>query len=227
MIRFPKGNLDRDDSGGSPHNTRPAPHLAPPMAPGYTFRRMNLKIHAWLWQSACMRIVNIAKQFGAALTSAVLAVAAAPAPASAAEIVTCVLNETITWDPPLKNEPQPVTFTTNGQLTACNGLSATATYHQTGTYPSASCTSLLTTATGTRVWDWTAPGVESSVFAYQIVVQRVLGNLVVVATGPIVAGAYTDSAVRTVGASVASELLGCAGQGVSRVISIGTVTIGV
>jgi hypothetical protein len=48
-------------------------------------------------------------------------------PAHADEQVVCIITETITWNPPLKNEAQQVTFTINGQLTGCNGVSATAT----------------------------------------------------------------------------------------------------
>jgi hypothetical protein len=165
--------------------------------------------------------------FGALLASLVAASAGAAVPAHAAEQILCVITETITWNPPLKNEAQQVTFTTNGQLTGCNGLSATATYHETGTYPAATCNSLLKSGTGIRVWDWTAPGVPSSEFSYLVTGARVAGTIVAVATGPIISGAYTDSAARSVAVAPAPDVLACANEGVAQVVVAGTLTIGI
>ncbi|WP_117208517.1 hypothetical protein [Allorhizocola rhizosphaerae] len=127
-----------------------------------------------------------------------------------------------------ENVEQQVTFRTAGQLTGCiGGLSATATYAKTGTYTSATCTTVLRGGTGIRVWDWTAPGVESSHFAYLVTGGRVDGNIVAVATGPIIAGAYIDSAVRSAASAPEPDPLACAGDGAERVIVAGALTTGV
>jgi hypothetical protein len=65
------------------------------------------------------------------------------------------------------------------------------------------------------------------VFSYLVIVERVAGTYVAVATGPIIAGAYTDSAARSVGVAPAPDLLACAGDGVARMVAAGTVTIGI
>jgi hypothetical protein len=166
------------------------------------------------------------------LTTAIVATLALALPGlpvhAAEQQVTCVINEVIRWEPPLKNIEQQVTFHTTGQLTGCTGgLSATATYSETGTYASATCTTVLRGGTGIRVWDWTADGVESSHFAYIVTGGRVNGNIVAVATGPIIAGAYKDSAVRSAATAPEPDPLACAGDGVARVLVAGTLTIGV
>jgi hypothetical protein len=79
---------------------------------------------------------------------------------------------------------------------------------------------------GTRIWDWTAPGVESSVFSYVIVVERVLGTFVAEANGPITAGEYLDSTARSVGVAPVPDVLACANEGVARLVAVGSVTIG-
>lgn len=168
------------------------------------------------------------KVIGFIVIALVLPVIPVPAHAGADQVL-CTITETIDWNPPLKNTPQQVTFTTNGQLTACTGLSATATYHESGTYANASCNSLLGAGTGVRIWDWTAPGVESSHFSYLVTGGRVGGNIVAVATGPIIAGAYTDSSVRSVAVATPiplPDLIACAGDGASRVLVAGELTIG-
>ncbi|WP_162907334.1 hypothetical protein [Allorhizocola rhizosphaerae] len=171
-----------------------------------------------------MRILHSARAFGVSLAAIVLAV---PAPAQAAEEqVLCQLMEVITWDPPLKNEAQRVSFTATGQLTGCNGKSATGTYFESGTYANISCNRLVGSGAGTRIWDWTATDVESSVFSYVIVVERVLGSYVATANGPITAGEYLDSTARSVGVAPAPDVLACANEGVSRMVAVGSVTIG-
>ena len=167
------------------------------------------------------------RRIGVCIAALSVALMGLPAPAGAADQVTCILNETITWSPPLKNQAQSVTFTTHGQLTACNGLSATATYLQSGTYQSATCNSVLGSGAGTRVFDWTAPGVESSVFSYIVTGTRTLGTITAIATGPIIAGAYTDSSVRSVAVAPVPDVLACAGDGVAQVLVAGTLTIGI
>ena len=176
-----------------------------------------------------LRPLKLQPSPGVTRLAAVTTVAASTStdtPAHADEQVVCVITETITWNPPLKNEAQQVTFTTNGQLTGCNGVSATATYHETGTYPAATCNSALGSGTGIRVFDWTEPGVPSSEFSYLVTGARVAGTIVAVATGPIIAGAYIDSSVRSVAVAPAPDVLACSGAGVARVLVAGTLTIG-
>lgn len=161
------------------------------------------------------------------LVAVVLALPGIAAPTSAAEQVTCVITETITWSPPLKNTEQQVTFTTRGQLTGCNGRSSTATYEESGTYPSATCNGVLGSGNGIRVFDWTAQDVESSVFSYLVTGSRVAGTIIAIATGPIVDGEYTDSSVRSVATAPVLDPLACARDGVARVVVAGTLTIGI
>lgn len=139
----------------------------------------------------------------------------------------CLLTETITWEPPLKSTPQTVTFTTHGQLTNCTNPSApAATYFETGTYDSATCTSAGLGRSGVRVWRWTSPDAAPSAFSYTVQGARVNGTIEAVATGTIISGAFENEPVKSEGVAPELDPLACMTTGVSRISAVGAIAIG-
>jgi hypothetical protein len=148
-------------------------------------------------------------------------------PAHALLDQTCVVNEVITWSPPISDTPQSVTFTVHGQLIDCTSSSAsTGSYFETGTASSATCTSLLGSGSGTRVFNWTNTAIAPSTFAYNRTTTRVENNLQVVAVGSIVAGTFTPAPAKSVGTAPQPDPTACATTGVAQQTAVGLLTIG-
>lgn len=169
-------------------------------------------------------------------TTRVIAVAAAhlaavavlsPTTAHAAVDQLCTLNEVITYTPPLTDTPQTVTFSVNGQLFNCTSTSAaTGSYAESGTVTGATCTGILSSGSGTRVFTWTNSAIAPSVFSYNRTATRVGGNIQVVAVGSIASGTFTPDAAKSVGVGAQPDPTACATTGVSRLTAAGSVTIG-
>jgi len=169
-------------------------------------------------------------RMGLFLAAAVLVPAGLVGVASPAHALldqTCVVNEVITWSPPISDTPQNVTFTVHGQLVNCTSGSASAgSYFETGTASSATCTSLLGAGSGTRVFHWTNTAIAPSAFAYNRTTIRVNNNLQVVAVGSIVAGTFTPLPAKSVGTAPQLDPIACATTGVPQQTAAGLLTIG-
>ena len=152
---------------------------------------------------------------------------AAPATAHAAVDQACALSEVITYDPPLTDTPQTVTFRVSGQLFNCTNSSAsTGSYAESGTAAGATCTGTLSPGSGTRVFTWTNSAIAPSTFSYNRTATRVGGNIQVVAVGSITAGTFTPDPAKSVGVGAHPDPTACATTGVSRLTAVGSVTIG-
>ncbi|MFI7694669.1 hypothetical protein ACIBQ6_36785 [Nonomuraea sp. NPDC049655] len=146
--------------------------------------------------------------------------------AHAASLQVCTLQEDIVYQPPLTNTPQTLTYAVHGRLTACTDSAApTGWYEESGTATGATCTSLLTSAGGTRTYHWSAG--EHSTFAYTRVVNRLAGYIQVIATGSIQDGRYEGLPAISQGLGLQPDPLACAAGGVARLTAPGTLTIGV
>ncbi|MFI9812574.1 hypothetical protein [Saccharothrix variisporea] len=151
----------------------------------------------------------------------------APATAHAAVDQQCVLSEVVTYDPPLTDTPQTVTFRVSGQLFNCTGSSAsTGSYAESGTVTGATCTGTLSPGSGTRVFTWTNSAIAPSTFSYNRTATRVGGNIQVVAVGSITAGTFTPDPAKSVGLGAHPDPTACATAGVSRLTAAGSLTIG-
>jgi hypothetical protein len=139
---------------------------------------------------------------------------------------TCVATESISYSPPITNAPQNITITINGELSPClNGSAPNGTYSESFVQPNASCTSLLGSATGTRVFDWTNTSIADSTFTYTRIINRVNGTINVTYQGQIVSGSFTpDSALQTMTAPE-TDLAACSGAGVAHLTFVGTLVI--
>lgn len=163
------------------------------------------------------------------VTVAVLAgpFVAMPAAHAAVDQV-CVLSEVITYSPPLTDTAQTVTFSVHGQLFNCTSTTAsTGSYTESGTASNATCTSILGAGSGTRVYHWTDPAIDSSTFSYNRTVSRVAGNIVVVAEGSIISGAFTPSPAKSLGTGLQPNPIACLTTGVAQLTALGALTIGI
>ncbi|MEV5751547.1 hypothetical protein AB0L00_27305 [Actinoallomurus sp. NPDC052308] len=139
----------------------------------------------------------------------------------------CTLSEVVTYSPPLTTSPQTVTFTVSGQLFNCTSSSApTGYYAESGTASGATCTSVLSAGSGTRVFHWNNSALAPSTFSYNRVVSRVNGDIVVTALGAITSGTFTPDPTKSVGTGLEPDLTACGTTGVSQLTDVGTVTIG-
>ncbi|MCO5967495.1 hypothetical protein [Actinoallomurus soli] len=155
-------------------------------------------------------------------------VGAAPAAHAIGLDQVCALSEVVTYSPPLTTTPQTVTFTVSGQLFDCTSSSApTGYYAESGTAPNATCTSVLSAGSGTRVFHWNNSAIAPSTFSYNRVVSRVNGNIVVVALGAITSGTFTSDPAKSTGTGLEPDLTACGSTGVSQLTDVGTVTIGI
>jgi hypothetical protein len=140
----------------------------------------------------------------------------------------CSLSEVVTYSPPLTSTPQTVTFTVSGQLFNCtSGSAPTGYYAESGTAPNATCTSVLSAGSGTRVFHWNNSAIPPSTFSYNRVVSRVNGNIVVTALGSITSGTFTPDPTKSVGTGAEPDPTACSTTGVSQLTDVGVVTIGV
>ncbi|WP_345363461.1 hypothetical protein [Actinoallomurus liliacearum] len=167
-----------------------------------------------------------ATAIGLAATAPVL-VEMAPAAHAVGLDQVCTLSEVVTYSPPLTTSPQTVTFTVSGQLFNCTSSSApTGYYAESGTASGATCTSVLSAGSGTRVFHWNNSALAPSTFSYNRVVSRVNGNIVVTALGAITSGTFTPDPTKSVGTGLEPDLTACGTTGVSQLTDVGTVTIG-
>jgi hypothetical protein len=140
----------------------------------------------------------------------------------------CALSEVINYSPPLTNTPQTVTFSVHGQLFNCTSSSAaTGSYFETGTASNATCTSILSAGSGTRVYRWTNTAIEPSTFSYNRTVSRVGGEIVVVAEGSITSGTFTPDPAKSIGSGLQPNPIACMTTGVAQLTALGTLTIGI
>jgi hypothetical protein len=170
----------------------------------------------------------IGRALGVVLAAMAVPLAGATPAAHAAVDQVCVLNEVITYSPPLTNTPQSVTFSVNGQLFNCtSGSAITGSYSETGTASNATCTSILGAGSGTRIYHWTNTAIPPSTFFYNRTVSRIAGNIQVVAEGSIVSGTFTPDPAKSVGLGVQPDLLACMTTGVPQLTALGVLTIGI
>lgn len=140
----------------------------------------------------------------------------------------CALNEVVTYSPPLTDTPQTVTFSVSGQLYNCTSSSApTGSYAETGTVPNATCTSVLSAGSGTRVFKWTNTAIAPSTFSYNRTANRIGGNIQVVAVGSISSGTFTPDPAKSVGVGPQPNPIACGTTGVSQLTAAGSLTIGI
>lgn len=159
--------------------------------------------------------------------AAVMSLAITPS-AHAAVDQFCVLNEVVTYSPPLTDTPQTVTFSVSGQLYNCTSSSApTGSYAETGNAPNATCTSVLAAGSGTRVFKWTNTAIAPSTFSYNRTANRVGGNIQVVAVGSISSGTFTPDPAKSVGVGAQPDPSACSTTGVSQLTASGSLTIGI
>jgi hypothetical protein len=171
---------------------------------------------------------TIGRTLGVLLAGTVILLAGVVPAAHAAVDQVCVLNEVIVYSPPLTNTPQTVTFTVNGQLFNCtSGSASTGSYSETGTASNATCTSVLGAGSGTRIFHWTNTAIAPSTFSYNRTVSRIGGNIVVVAEGSIISGAFTPDPAKSMGLGVQPNPVACMTTGVPQLTAVGTLTIGI
>lgn len=140
----------------------------------------------------------------------------------------CTINEVVTYSPPLTDTPQTVTFSVSGQLFNCTSSSApTGSYAESGAVPNATCSSILSAGSGTRVFHWNNNAIAPSTFSYNRIVSRVDGNIVVTALGSITSGTFTPDPTKSVGSGVEPNPLACSTTGVSQLTDAGLLTIGI
>ncbi|QIS12291.1 hypothetical protein [Nocardia arthritidis] len=152
----------------------------------------------------------------------------APSPvASAAVDQACTVNEVATFSPPLTDNPQTVTITTEGNLFDCtSGSAPTGTYAETLVVPGLSCTNLLVSGSGTRVLTWVGAAAPST-FTYNRTATLVNGNVQVVFLGEIASGTFTPDPAKEELTGPALDPTACATTGVARHDNNGTLTIGI
>jgi hypothetical protein len=171
---------------------------------------------------------TIGRALGVLLAATAMPLAGVTPAAHAAVDQVCVLNEVIVYSPPLTNNPQTVTFTVSGQLFNCtSGSAATGSYSESGTAPNATCTSILGAGSGTRVYHWTNPAIAPSTFSYNRTVNRIGGNIQVVAEGSIISGTFTPDPAKSVGLGLQPDPLACMTTGVAQLTAVGALTVGV
>ncbi|WP_242911516.1 hypothetical protein [Actinomadura terrae] len=175
-----------------------------------------------------MRIIRVAATAaGACLAGAAPALVAVAPAAHAVAGQLCDLTEVVTYDPPLTNTPQTVTFDVSGQLVNCtNPAARTGSYHESGSATAATCTGILSAGSGTRVFHWNNSDLQPSTFSYNRVVNRIGGNIQVVAMGSITSGTFTGLPAKSLGVGLQPDPIACATTGASQLTAVGTLTIG-
>jgi hypothetical protein len=159
-----------------------------------------------------------------ALTAGVLS--ALPQAAHAAVDQACTVTEAVTYSPPVTNTAQVVTTTVHGNLFDCTDSSAPdGTYTETLTAPGVTCTTLLDSASGTRVFHWPAPTAPST-FAFNLTSIVINGTAQVTFLGEITAGTFTPDPAKEVIAGPVLNPLACMTTGVSQTTYVGALEIG-
>ncbi|WP_447002521.1 hypothetical protein ACRAKI_22705 [Saccharothrix isguenensis] len=167
------------------------------------------------------------KNFMVCAAAAVLAMAGTTSTAHAVADQSCALNEVVTYDPPLTDTPRTTTFTVSGQLFNCTSSSApTGSYAESGTVHNATCTSVFSAGSGTRVFTWTNSAIAPSTFSYNRSATRIGGTIVVVAVGSISAGTFTSSPAKSQGTGPQPDLTACSTTGASTLTAVGLLAIG-
>lgn len=134
---------------------------------------------------------------------------AAPRATQAALDVSCVTTGTATYTPGLLLTPQTVTVDAGYTLAPCVSgdptlTSGTVDEGGTGTR---SCLDLAASRSGTSTIHWNNG--QTSTFRYDLVVNNVAGQLVLVATGTVTAGLFAGSAVVRQSTQPAVNVLDC------------------
>ena len=169
---------------------------------------------------------KIAALLGALLAATAL-VALAPTAHAAVDQV-CTVSETTRFSPPITNNPQTVNITVDGNLFNCtSGSASTGTYTEVLTRPNLTCTNLLLSASGTRVFNWTNSAIAPSTFTYNRTVTRVNGNVQVEFLGEIASGTFTPDPAKEEVTGPEPDLTLCMTTGVSQLALVGILTIGV
>lgn len=138
----------------------------------------------------------------------------------------CLVNETVTYNPPITNQQQTVTITVNGNLYLCTSSSASTGSYIEQTTTATSCTALFNSVSASRVLNWTNPAIADSTFTYNRSSQRVNGNVQVTFLGEISSGTFTPDPAQKVIAAPETNLLACSGTGISQLTFNGALTIG-
>ena len=171
--------------------------------------------------------MNVHTAVGAVCAAIALAAFGGAMPAHALTDQTCTLSEVVTYDPPLTNTARTVTFTVSGQLFNCtNPAARTGSYTESGTAVNATCTGVLSSGSGTRVFRWNDPALAPSSFSYNRTTSRVGGNIVVVAVGSISSGTFAGSPAKSTGIGAQPDPTACAGTGVGQLTAAGALSIG-
>jgi hypothetical protein len=152
----------------------------------------------------------------------------APSHAAHALIFDQVCSDTVvlTWDPPLTNTPQTLTYTAEGHLSGCsNTAHPSGSYSESGTVPGASCTNLFTPGTATRTFVWANGG--TSVMSYSWTSTRLNGNILYIAAGSIAPGGlFGGEHAKEQITVIAPDLTACSGSGVSQLSGTGILEVG-
>jgi hypothetical protein len=159
------------------------------------------------------------------LTASVLS--GLPHAADAAVDQVCAVTEVVTHNPPVTNTPQDVTVTVNGNLFMCTSSSApTGTYTETAFLPGTTCTNLLTSAAGTRVFHWINTAIAPSTFTYNITAIAVNGTVQVEFLGEIASGTFTPDPTKEELTGPTPDPIACLTTGVRQITYAGTLEIG-
>ncbi|MCE6999110.1 hypothetical protein LZG04_30535 [Saccharothrix sp. S26] len=102
----------------------------------------------------------------------------------------------------------------------------TGGYHESGTAHDATCTSILSSGTGTRVFTWDDPAPAPSTFTYSRSTSRVAGTIVVLASGTITAGSFAPSRATSQGTGLQPDVTACLTDGASTLNAVGALIIG-
>ncbi len=169
---------------------------------------------------------KVAALLGALLAATAL-VALAPTAHAAVDQV-CTVSENTRFSPPITNNPQTVNITVDGNLFNCtSGSASTGTYTEVLTRPNLTCTNLLLSASGTRVFNWTNSAIAPSTFTYNRTVTLVNGNAQVEFLGEIASGTFTPDPAKEEISGLEPDPTLCMTTGVSQLAHVGILTIGV
>jgi hypothetical protein len=140
----------------------------------------------------------------------------------------CAVTEIVTYTPAVTNTPQNVTVTVHGNLFTCTSSSApTGSYTETALEPGITCTNLLASASGTRIFHWTNTAIAPSTFTYNLTGTAVNGTAQATFLGEIAAGTFTPDPAKEEVTGPVPDPITCLTTGVSQTTYIGTLEIGI
>lgn len=165
----------------------------------------------------------------AALTAlfAAAALGASAAGAGAVSVVRCAGTESVTYSPGLTDTPATTSTSINDILSPCVSAvplwTGSATVSRTIPSLTSSCLDLLRSGSSSKILDWS--DATSSTFAYNTIVDRVRGQLIVNEIGTITSGRFRGStALGTVVAP--GDLTACStSTGLTRLTGVYTLDI--